>query len=229
MDEELKGDLGDDDLDASLRRTLGRAPGSMDPTAEAWEQLTPRLRHARRRYRAGIVGASLLVLGGVSAAALATDPMGQRNPVIVPASGPGEATTTTGGPDTAKSTSVEPGDSTIPTIPTIPTRRDKSTLPGGGTVGGAPGAISVPGEGETTATTVAPDETLTYTAPGGRVTVRFSGGALTLLDSSANPGYAAEVQNVAADEIEVRFHPTSGPESRIRVRIEGGTVSPEIE
>ena len=51
MDDELKGDLGDDDLDASLRRTLGRAPGSMDPTAEAWEQLTPRLRHARRRNR----------------------------------------------------------------------------------------------------------------------------------------------------------------------------------
>jgi hypothetical protein len=209
-----------------LRRTLARAAGPGEAAGDAWTQLTPRLRRARRRNRAAIVGASLLVIGGISAVALATDPMEQRSQVIVPAGRPGDSTSTT----RVTSASTPTGGSATTTMP-APGATSARPGPDAGPEGTA-GETSAPAAGETTpatTATTAPDETQTYVAPGGRATVRFAGGALTLVDFSANPGYTAEVQKAETDDVEVRFRPAAGAESRIRVRIENGSVSSETE
>jgi hypothetical protein len=220
MDEDLPGDPG---LDDELRRTFDRAAPAVGSTDCAWEQITPRLHRARRRHRAATAGASLIVLLGISATVLATDPLSTRTDVITPAGRPVE-----------RPTGTRETTSTTSTVPALPDTTPTDSVPPAvdDPVGGSGGAGSAPGDPAatpTTTTTTSLDETSTYTAPGGRATVRVSGGVLTLVDFSANPGYAAEVEKSEPDDVEVRFRPASGPESRIRVRLQNGAVSAETE
>jgi hypothetical protein len=67
-----------------------------------------------------------------------------------------------------------------------------------------------------------------YSSIGGSITVRLSGGQLQLLSVVEADGYDIERQIEKPDDVEVRF--VSGDaESRIRVRIVDGQMSPEIE
>jgi hypothetical protein len=57
--------------------------------------------------------------------------------------------------------------------------------------------------------------------------VRFARGTLTLISSTPADGYAAEVHDALAGDVEVRFR-NPDHEWRILVRVDHGALAPEI-
>jgi cytoskeletal protein RodZ len=203
-----------DPLDDAIAHDLGSlAPDDIDPDA-VLGSMRPALHRARRRRRLAIsstvVGSLVVVLG---LGALVTGP-GTNDQVDVqgnPTTLPSTSTPTTRQPTTT--TTSTPG--TTPTTPSTPTTDD------------GPGT-SQPGPDSTTKPPPAAPVTKTYTAIGGRVTVTLANGALTLDSYPPTAGYQAEVHNQDPDDVEVRFS-NGDNESRIRVRVQNGTMQPEID
>jgi hypothetical protein len=221
MDEREHLAPSDPELDAALHDALGELAGPPAPSAPALGALRPRLVRARRAQRIRVVGAAAVVLAGVVVTALAVGPTGDTPRVVVPAgngSRPSSASSTTGStaPSTTRPSTRAPSVSGGPT----------GTAPDAPASSASTGTLPAPGP----APTAAPPATNTYSAPGGSVTVRFENGALALTGYAANPGFVAEVHQAVADDVEVRFEREGdGGESRIRVRVEQGSLVVETE
>lgn len=208
-----------DELDRAIAAGLGGLARDGDDPDVVLSSMRPRLRRARNRRR--MVRASVMfggfVMMGSAAFALAGPPP-EKVRVQAPSTTRPAPTHTTS--TTRLSTTTVPR-RTVTTAPQPPAPR--ATVPAGG---GTP-PISAPVPSSATTTTIQPSELHTYHSVGGTITVRYSDGNLTLVSYRAAPGYTAEVHNTDPQDIEVRF---SGPDDRrIRIRVEEGHLSEEIE
>jgi hypothetical protein len=212
-----------DELDRALAAGLGGLASDADDTDAVLSSMRPRLQRARTRRRlarAAVVLGAFIVMG--SAAFALTGPDADKVKVAVPSTtrpaavastSTTRAATTTVAPPTTHTTTVTTAPPTPPAPhPTVPAR------------GGTPPPATVPSP---TTTTIAPSDLRTYHSDGGTMTVRYSHGKLALVSYRAASGYTAEVHRNQPDDVEVRF---SGPdERRIRIRVEQGDLSEEIE
>jgi len=203
-----------DDTLAEGLRALAPSEFSLDAD-RTLDDLRPRLHRARTHRRlavsTSVLGALVVVAG--AAALLRHDPgsrvdvRGRPNPTVATLA-PASSTTSTTHRNTTTS-SVPRNAITVP-APAVTTPTAPPTTPG-----------------TTPAPAPAAPQTKTYASTGGRITIRFANGRLTLAKVSPAPGYTTDLHKQAADDVEVRFHNASH-ESRIRVRVENGLLSPEI-
>ena len=127
-------------------------------------------------------------------------------------------------PSTSPTTSVTAPPSSLPdtTAATVPT-------------GVAPPVVT---SGSTTPTSAGPPATSppppsagpsTYGGVGGQVTVRVDAGSLVLVDVQATSGYAVTEQKTSSSEIEVAFEDSAGHRTRVKIRLQDGQVSAEVQ
>jgi hypothetical protein len=204
-----------DDTLADGLRALAPSEFTLDADRTLGE-MRPRLRRARNQRRlavtTSVLGALVVVVGG--ATLVRSDPSGQ-----VDVRGGSQPSVSAPGPSTT--TRLPPTTTTVPrNATTVP--KPSATVPSGTPMTGNP----TPTTPRTTPPPAAP-QTKTYAAQGGRVTIRFANGRLTLVSSVPAPGFAAEVHNRDPDDVEVRFD-NGDHESRIRVRVVNGRLTPEI-
>lgn len=148
----------------------------------------------------------------------------------------GTTVVTVPSPGTTVAGPVTPTISTVPTTPrpTVPTSVPGSTATSIVGPGGLPGTTTAPTTQTSPAETTPPETsppaptTSTFAADGGSITVRLENGALTLVGISPNGGFTAETTEAGATRVEVRFESASH-ESRIRVDVVDGAMSPTIE
>ena len=197
-----------DPFDADLSRRLQAAAPSAGSSDAVLEVLRPRLRHARQRRRAVMIGGP----GLAAAAALA---------VVLTIAGPSggghlEITPATGTPKTTAA--PEPHFTPPPTSP-VP----HSSSKGGGNGTSLP---TTPSDGGGGTNSPAP-ENHTYTSDGGSITVRFADGALSLLSTHPATGFSSDVNDRGPTRVEVRFDDGT-TEWQIRVDVINGHLSVEI-
>jgi hypothetical protein len=216
MNDEPGFDPVDDELG---RRFRAGAPTDADPDV-VLDTLRPRLQRARTRRRASIasavagaaavVVAVVLVLGGGGggAGSVRTPPASrgtQRSTPSVSTTAPsGGSATSDRAPDTIDDRGADEG--ARATSPTAP----DATIPSEAPLTGAPQPVE-----------------RSYSSSGGSVTVRLADGQVSLVSSSAAPGYAAEVHDNGPTRVEVRFS-DGRTEWRVRVDVVDGQLVPEI-
>lgn len=223
-----------------LARALGRSLDSIavaDPDV-ALAHVTARSRVVRRRRLAVRAGAAVAVAAVVGAVWLGARTPGTTQvdtvdtPSIPTAPTTGTGTTspttpvTTGRPSATTATSVH-------AVSPTSAPRTPATAPTGSTAGGtAPattaGASVPPPAAPTTQPPPPSSGPQTYGGLGGQVTVRVAAGNLVLVGVRPSPGYAVTDQKAEPDEVEVRFEGAAG-RTRVRIRMEGGALSPEVE
>ena len=226
--------------DDELTRALGRSLDSIavgDPDA-ALARVTARSRVVRRRRTAVRAGAALAVAAVVGAVWLGARPPGSTqvdtvdSPSVATAPNPGTdgtspAAPVTTGPTSTVATSVA---TTVPTSATPSSVPPAATPnPAVGSGGPAPTAATVaPTAAPTTQSPPPSSGPQTYGGLGGQVTVRVDAGNLVLVSVRPSAGYAVAEQKAEPDDVEVRFEGAAG-RTRVRVRLENGVVSPEVQ
>jgi hypothetical protein len=126
-----------------------------------------------------------------------------------------------------------PTSPTIPstTLPTTPTTVATTVPPTPPTIAAsAPvtNPLAPPLFPSPTTTPRAPSAPVSFRGVGGRITARVQGGGLQLVSVQPAAGYVVTELKVDSAEIEVRFEGDAG-ETRIKVRLEEGRISPEVE
>lgn len=211
----MSEDLGHYALDDAIR---GRLAAAAPPTGDAdavLRGLDTRFRHARRRRRIILGGASALIVSTaivVGILALGAGTTGQRSVRVAPAN---SATPTVPAPSTPTSSLSE-------SAPTTSTGAPSTSLPGPS----PPSATAPNNDSSATATLSFPPVIRTYESAGGSVTVRLEAGAVSLVSSRAAPSFNEERHDAGPDRVEVRFS-NGTTEWRIRVDVVNGELVEE--
>ena len=224
----------ENDLARALGRSLDTIPVA-DPDA-ALARVTARSRVVRRRRMAVRAGAALAAAAVVAAVWLGARPPGSTQvdtvdtPSIATAPRTGTDGTnpstpvTTGGAVSTVATSVTASAPTsTPTLPSTPPPSAAQTVPPPATT------VTPPTAAPSSAPPPPPSSgPQTYGGLGGQVTVRVDAGNLVLVSVRPAAGYVVAEQRARPDDVEVRFEGSAG-RTRVRIRLDGGVVSPEVQ
>ena len=239
--------------DPGLRHSLRQAAGDVPDLAGARVQLAGRVTRARRRRAAAVSGAAasiVLGLGGVAALAL-REPTGSLRTAdtMLPDTSDPASDTGAGTPDSsaaASSTTISRTTATaLGSTATAPATPPSSAPTTPASTSSAPRPTTTPTTTFTTTPTTTPTtspttssapttaaaavpSTQTIGGEGGTITVTFANGSLTLDAAAPAAGYTTDRRSTDGSAVEVAFA-SAANETRIRVRIVDGRISPTVE
>ena len=235
--------------DPGLRHSLRQAAGDVPDLAGARVQLAGRVTRARRRRAAAVSGAAasiVLGLGGVAALAL-REPTGSLRTAdtMLPDTSDPASDTGAGTPDSsaaASSTTISRTTATaLGSTATAPATPPSSAPTTPASTSSAPRPTTTPTTSPITSPTTSPTtssppttaaaavpSTQTIGGEGGTITVTFANGSLTLDAAAPAAGYTTDRRSTDGSAVEVAFA-SAANETRIRVRIVDGRISPTVE
>ena len=243
--------------DPGLRHSLRQAAGDVPDLAGARVQLAGRVTRARRRRAAAVSGAAasiVLGLGGVAALAL-REPTGSLRTAdtMLPDTSDPASDTGAGTPDSSAAASSTTTSRTTATAlgstATAPATPPSSAPTTPASTSSAPRPTTTPTTTPTTSPTTSPitspttspttssppttaaaavPSTQTIGGEGGTITVTFANGSLTLDAAAPAAGYTTDRRSTDGSAVEVAFA-SAANETRIRVRIVDGRISPTVE
>lgn len=211
--------------DPELEQLLGRAGGAFPDVNLAYEQVQGRVRYARRRRAVVVSGVACSLL--FVTALVAANRLGDSAPAQIgdrdtlDATFPDNTTDNSGQDTTDNTTDNTASDGTVAETNRGGTASDASPPSTTKSSGSNPTSSSP------TTTTAAPITTV-FSGEGGSITVRQQDGSLSLVSYTSVAGYTVDIQHSQGDRVEVRFE-SSSHRTRIRIDLENGSMSPEIE